>query len=468
MTRTRAFSGLAFTVALSALVGGCAAAGPNYQRPNLASPAQYRFVEGAPQAESFADLPWWQVFADSTLQALIREAVANNLDLRAALARVEEARAQAGIAKSYMYPQVDGVANYAVRQASNTEDTEDSSLHQSGAYGFRLSWELDLFGRLRRQREAAFAAALASEQARRGVLVTLVGDVATNFFLLRELDLQLLIAQETLKVNDDTVTYFRNRLEGGVSNRLEVDRIQANRARTAATIPDLEQQIGIVENNISLLLGRPPGRIARERLTIDEPLPPPIPAGLPASLLERRPDVVGAEQLLIAANADIGVAKAMFFPTISLTGFLGGVSGDLTQFLGGDGAVWSLGAGLLQPIFQGGRLRRNLEAAQARFDVALAGYQKSALNAYREVANSLIAIQKLAEVRVQRQLGVTALQDASDLARARYDAGLASYIEILTADQDLFGEQLLLAQARGAELRARAELYRTLGGGWQP
>ena len=309
---------------------------------------------------------------------------------------------------------------------------------------------------------------LASEQGRRGVLVTLVGDVASNYFLLRELDLQLEIARQTLRLNDETVTYFRNRLDGGVSNRLELDRIQANRASTAAAIPAIEQQIAIVENALSLLLGRPPAPVARERLADGEAMPPPIPAGLPASLIERRPDVVQAEQILVAANADIGAAKALFFPTISLTGFLGGVSGDLTKFLGGDGAVWSVGAGLLQPVFQAGRLRRNLEAMQARYDEALAAYRKAALNGYREVANALVTIQKLAEVRVQRQVGVTALLDASDLARSRYDSGLASYIEILTADQDLFQQQLLLAQTRGAELRARAELYRTLGGGWQP
>jgi outer membrane protein, multidrug efflux system len=215
------------------------------------------------------------------------------------------------------------------------------------------------------------------------------------------------------------------------------------------------------------LLGRAPGPIPRERLA-DTDAPPAIPAGLPASLIERRPDVVEAEQLLVAANADIGAAKALFFPTISLTGFLGAVSGDLTQFLGGDGAVWSISPGLFQPIFQAGRLRRNAEAMQARFDAALGEYQKAALNGYREVANSLVTIQKLAEMRLHRQTGVTALEDASDLSRARYDSGLASYIEILTADQDLFEQQLLLAQTRGAELRARAELYRTLGGGWQP
>jgi multidrug efflux system outer membrane protein len=467
MPRRAALSGFVFTAAVSSLVAACAPVGPDYARPMIPTPAQYRFVEGTAQAESLADAPWWQVFDDPTLQALIREAIANNLDLRAAVARVEEARARAGIAKSFLYPQVDGIAGYRVRQASDTDEDDDTT-HQSGAYGFQLSWELDLFGRIRRLHEASLAVVLATDQGRRGVLVTLVGDVASHYFLLRELDLQLEISRRTLVLNDETVTYFRNRLEGGVSNRLELDRILANRALTAAAIPEIEQDIAIVENALSLLLGRPPGSLPRQSLSAAEPFPPPIPAGLPAALLERRPDVVQAEQLLVAANADIGAAKALFFPTIGLTGFLGGVSGDLTTFLGGQGAIWSLGAGLLQPVFQGKRNRRNLEAAQARFDVAVAGYQKAALNGYREVANSLVTIQKLAEVRVQRQAGVAALQDASDLSRARYDSGLASYIEILTADQDLFEQELLLAQTRGAELRARAELYRTLGGGWQP
>ncbi|HEY7288638.1 MAG TPA: efflux transporter outer membrane subunit [Vicinamibacterales bacterium] len=463
--RSARLSALVFT-AVSSLLAGCAPVGPNYARPQMPTPPEYRFVEGT-QAQSIADAPWFQIFDDPTLQALIRDAIANNLDLRAAVARVEEARARAGIAKSFLYPQVDGAASYNARGASSTTESDDTT-HQSGIYGFRLSWELDLFGRIRREHEAATAVALATEQGRRGVLVTLVGDVASNYFLLRELELQLDIARRTLQLNDQTVTYFRDRLEGGVSNRLELDRIQANRSQTAATIPDIQRQIAVTENAISLLLGRAPGSIQHSELTVEEPLPPPIPPGLPAALLERRPDVVAAEQLLVAANANIGAAKALFFPAISLTGFLGGVSGDLTTFLGGDGAVWSFGAGLLQPVFQAGRLRRNLEAVQAQFDQALAQYQKAALNGYREVADALITIQKLAETRVERQNGVTVLTDASDLARSRYDSGLASYLEILTADEDLFQQQLLLAQARGAELRARAELYRALGGGWQP
>ncbi len=460
---------LALGVAAASVLTGCMM-GPNYARPQMPTPAQYRFAEGA-QAESMADAMWFQIFDDPSLQTLIREGIANNLDLRVAVARVEEARARAGIPTTFLYPQVDGIASYSVRQASTASKdggVQEDTTHQSGQYGFQLSWEIDLFGRIRREREAAVAVALATEQGRRGVIVTLVGDLASNYFLLRELDVQLAIARRTLELNDETVAYFRNRLDGGVSNRLELDRIVANRSQTAAAIPSIEQQIAIVEHAISMLLGRPPGPITRTPVGPEGVAAPPIPPGLPASLLERRPDVLQAEQFLVAANADIGVAKAMFYPTISLTGFLGGLSGDLTKFLGGEGAVWGLTPGLMQPIFQAGRLRRNAEAVQAAFNAAVAEYQKAALNSYREVANSLVTIQKLAEVRVQQQEGVTALTDASDLARSRYDSGLASYIEILTADQDLFEQQLQLAQTMGSELRARAELYRTLGGGWQP
>jgi len=295
------------------LLAGCAI-GPNYARPQMPSPAQFRFVENA-AAESMADAPWFQVFDDPTLQALVREAIERNLDLRVAVSRVEELRARAGIASSFLYPQIDGTANYAVRQASDaqkesTSNAEDTT-HQSGAYGFQLSWELDLFGRIRREKEGALAFVLASDQARRGVLVTLIGDVASNYFLLRELDLQLEIARQTLRVNDDTVTYFQNRLDGGVSNRLELDRIVANRARTASAIPEIETQIAIVENALSLLLGRPPGPITRTPLVPGEAFPPPIPPGLPASLLERRPDIAQAEQFLVAGDgAAFGIGAA--------------------------------------------------------------------------------------------------------------------------------------------------------------
>jgi len=445
-------------------ITGCAPVGPNYTRPPVATPPTFRFAESQ-QAASFADLPWWQVFEDPVLQALIREAIANNLDLRAAAARVERFRAEARIAKSFLYPQVDGTATSNVQQNSGTDDGD---FQGNAVYGFQLSWEIDLFGRIRREREAAVARLLASEQGRRGVLVTLVADVASTYFLLRQLDAQLDIARRTLTNADESVTFFQNRVNGGVSNQLELDRITAFRATAAAAIPDIERQIAQAEDSISLLIGQPPAPVQRELIPTLPPPPPLIPPGVPASLLERRPDVVEAEELLVAANANVGAAKALFFPAISLTSFAGGISGDLATLLGGSGAVWAAAPTLLQPIFTAGRLRGNLDAARASYDEAVAEYQKAALSAYREVADALVTIQKLAQVSTQQEMGVAALQEASDLARTRYNTGLANYLEILTADQDLFEQQLLLAETDGAELRARAELYRALGGGWQP
>ena len=468
MTAAAARVPLLAVLTCSSLMTGCAPVGPNYRRPAVAHPPEYRFIESAPLGESLADAPWWRVFEDPTLQALIREAIARNLDLRVAVARLDEARARYGIAKSFLYPQVDATANYSFQQNPGGSAPGADDIQNGGLYGLQVSWELDLFGRIRRESESAYAQMLASEQARRGVMVTLVGDVASNYFQIRELDFELDISRRTLQINDQTVAYFRNRLEGGVSNRLEVDRAVSNRAQTAAAIPDIEQRIAFVEETLSLLLGRTPGPIDRNPPNVDMPEPPVIPPGLPASLLERRPDVVQAEQLLVAANADVGVARALFFPAVSLTGFLGALSGDLASLLGTSGGVWTAGGSLLQPVFHGGRLRHNLEAARARFEAAVAEYQKAALNGYREVANALIAIQKLGQVRQRRLEGVAALRDAADLSRERYASGLATYFEILEADQQLFQQQLLVAQARGTELQARADLYRALGGGWQP
>jgi multidrug efflux system outer membrane protein len=454
---------LVLALATSTLVSACTV-GPKYARPPVPTPPAYRFAEGVALSESLADTPWWQIFQDPTLQELIREAISHNLDLRAAVARLEQARAQVGIVKSQFYPHVDGAATYGIQQNGSFGD---DNFQHGGIYGFQLSWELDLFGRIRREKEAAYARMLASEQGRRGVLVTLVGDVASNYFQLRELDLQRQISLQTLNVNNQTVTFFQNRLQGGVGNRLEVDRSVALRAQTGAAIPDIERQIAIVENAMSLLLGRTPGPIARAPIGAYVEAPPAIPPGLPASLLTRRPDVMQAEELLVAANADVGAAKALFFPAVDLTGFLGLVSGDLATIIANGGGLGRLSGNVLQPIFNGGRLKNNLKQMRARYDEAIAEYQKSALNGYREVANALIAIQKLAEARDQQQMGVTALQDAADLARARYDSGLATYFEILEADQQLFERQILLAETQGREYQARADLYRALGGGWQ-
>jgi multidrug efflux system outer membrane protein len=463
----------AAVVALALTAAGCTV-GPNYERPKLEPPVQYRGQAGEAAAASLADAAWWQIYQDEALQGLIREGIANNLDLRAASARVVESRALAGVAKSYLYPDVGVGFGWAGEQKSRVGDPKldkekvPDRTYSNWALNGSLSWEIDLFGRLRRNNEAAFAQYLASEEGRRAVLITLVGDIASTYFYLRELDLQLEIARRTVKLNDETVAYYVTRLEGGVSNRLEVDQAKANRAVTASAIPDIERQIAVAENALSVLLGRPPGPITRRTVPGDRLVPPSVPAGLPAQLLERRPDVVQAEQLLVAANANIGVAKALFYPTISLTGSLGAVSSSLSDFLTGDSLVWSLGAGLFQPIFNGGRIKRNYEATVARYDVALAQYQKAALNGYREVADSLVTIQKLAEQRTEIEGGVEALRDATQLARERYDTGLSSYLEVLVADQQLFQQELRLAEARGEQWRALALLYRALGGGWQP
>ncbi|MFO7692541.1 MAG: efflux transporter outer membrane subunit [Vicinamibacterales bacterium] len=467
-------AGIPAAVALVALTAGGCTVGPNYERPKLEPPAQHRDAPPAPTPESVADLDWWQLYQDPALQALIRDGVANNLDLRIASARVVEARALAGIAKSYLYPEIGAGFGTSQEQRSRVGDPKLSKeqvpdrTYSNWALTGSLSWEIDLFGRLRRGREAAVAEYLATEEGRKAVMVTLVGDIASTYFYLRELDLSLEIARRTVKLNDETVDYYTKRLQGGVSNRLEVDQAKANRAVTAATIPDVERQIAIAENALSVLLGRPPTAIARWKPIAENEVPPQVPSGLPAQLLERRPDVLQAEQLLVAANANIGVARALFYPTISLTGSLGTVSSSLSDFMTGDSAVWSFGAGLFQPIFNGGRIKRNYEAAKARYDQALAQYQRSALNAYREVADALVTIQKLAERRQEIEYGVEALRDAVQLSRARYDTGLSSYLEVLIADQQLFSQEIQLAQIRGSQLRAVTQLYRALGGGWQP
>jgi multidrug efflux system outer membrane protein len=463
----------AAALTLSLTAAGCTV-GPNYERPKLEPPVQHRSATAQAAAESVADVPWWQIYNDPALQGLVRDGIANNLDLRAASARVVESRALAGVAKSYLYPDIGAGFGWDGNQPSRVGDPKVSKeavpdrTYSNWALTGSLSWEIDLFGKLRRNKEAAFAQYLASEEGRRAVLITLVSDIASTYFYLRELDLQLEIAKTTVKLNDETVSYYTKRLQGGVSNRLEVDQAKANRAVTGAAIPDIERQIAIAENALSVLLGRAPGPIARGAVMSARDVPPVIPAGLPAQLLERRPDVVQAEQLLVAANANIGVAKALFYPAISLTGAFGTVSSSLSDFLSVDSLVWSLGAGLFQPIFNAGRIRQNYDAAVARYDLALAQYQKAALNGYREVADSLVTIQKLAERRTEIETGVEALRDAQQLSRARYDTGLSSYLEVLIADQQLFSQEIQLAQVRGAQYRAVAQLYRALGGGWQP
>jgi outer membrane protein, multidrug efflux system len=471
-------SGFRFRVSLTAfgmigclLLTGCTL-GPNYMRPGVPIPDNHRSAVEPARAESLADIPWWELFKDPVLQDLTRDALRNNYDLRTAAARVEEARAQIGVTRSFLYPQIDVNGGGSAQQVSRLTDPPESlgsrRSFQNWFGVFNMVWEIDVFGRIRRQTEAATAIYVATEMDRRGVLIALIADVAQAYFNLRELDLELEVARRTLQLNDETTQFYQRRLDGGVSNRLELNQAIANRARTAAVIPDLERRIVIQENLINFLLGRNPGTIPRGPVLTAQYYPPTVPAGLPVALLERRPDVQSAEQLLVAANANIGAARALFFPNFSLSAALGGTSHDFTDLADKRAAIWSVSGGILQPIFQGWRLFWNYESTIARFDQLLAQYEKAAQNGFREVADALITIEKLRDVRVEQEAQVAALQDASSLSRLRYDTGLANYLEVLIADQDFFDAEIELVRTRGAQLNSVVQLYRALGGGWQP
>jgi multidrug efflux system outer membrane protein len=453
------------------LLTGCTL-GPDYLRPKVLIPDNHRGVVDPPKAESLADTPWWELFEDPVLQELTREALANNYDLQTAAARVQEARAQIGVARSFLYPQVNLNGGGRAEQISRVSDPQRlfgaDRTFQNWLLGLNMAWEFDVFGRIRREAESATGIFYSTEQARRGVYISLVADVAQAYFILRELDLELEISHRTLRINDETIEFYSRRLLGGVSNQLEVDQATANRSRTAATIPELERQIATQENLINYLLGRNPGPIPRGAALTDQYYPPTIPAGLPSALLERRPDVKAAEDLLLAANADIGAAKALFFPNFSLTAALGATSHELSNLIDRRAAIWSVAGGILQPVFQGWRIFYNYEATKARFDQALAQYQKAAQNGFREVADALVSIEKLKDVRAELETSVTSLSNAARLSRLRYDTGLANYLEILIADQQLFDQELLLARAKGSQLTAVVQLYLALGGGWQP
>jgi multidrug efflux system outer membrane protein len=458
------------TATLAMMIAGCAV-GPDYERPSVDVPATFRGAEATTDAESLGNQAWSDIFQDPVLAQLIKDGLANNHDLLIAAARVDEYRARAGVTRGALFPQLGAGIGYSSDNSSGRVDPStgnpDYTSHNWNA-GVQLSWEIDMFGRLRRDNEAALARWLASEQGRRSVLVTLVADISTGYFTLRQYDLELEIAQRTLVSNTQLVDYYRERLQGGVSNRLEVDQAEANRAVTASRIPDFERRIALQENRLNLLLGRGPGPIPRGALLTEQFVPPTLPTGLPLQLLERRPDVMQAEQGLVEANADVGAAKALFFPNISITAFTGGIGRDFSDLGSGDAAIWSAGSSVLQPLFRGGAIRFNYEAAKARFEQSLLQYQKTVQNSFRETADAIVTIEKTRAVRVEIEKSVVVLQDAASLSRERYKGGLSSYLDILLADQKLFDAELQLAEIRGTEFISIANLYRVLGGGWQP
>jgi outer membrane protein, multidrug efflux system len=451
-------------LAISLLLSGCAV-GPNYNRPAVSVPEAIRGASASESAAaSLADRPWWNIFGDDALKALIDEALRNNYDLRTAAWRVEEFRARAGIARSEFFPQFQYQAAWSRSRQSEfvLPGSTPKNLHD---VGLGLSWEIDLWGRIRRLSEAALAQYLSKEEARRGVLISVVSEVAQSYFELRELDERLVIARRTTEAFQGTYDLFNRQRSGGIASQLEVSRAEAALQTASATIPDLERQIVAQENLICFLLGRNPGPIPRGASLTEQALPPEVPPGLPSALLERRPDIRQAEQLLVSANADVGAAVAGFFPRISLTGAFGGVSSDLSDLFQA-GKVWSIAAGLTGPLFQGGRLKNQYDANLALFEQAKVQYESAVTNAFGEVSTALAAYQKLASAEQEQARSVAAYQEAVQLANIRYRAGLSSYVEVLDAEQQLFPAENTLAQTQLARLDAFVALYRSLGGGW--
>jgi multidrug efflux system outer membrane protein len=457
------------------LLAGCTV-GPDYKRPSVQVPATFRAPEPVPnnQPASLADLKWWEVFKDEQLQQLVRRALVENYDLRDAVAHVEAARANLGQVRSNQFPQagVSGSLEFTRLSRDGSLPLPQSFVPSQnrnwGEAGLNLlSFELDLWGRLRRATEAARANLLSAEENREAVIATLVGDVATSYFTLRELDTELDISRRTLDTRRESLSLTQTRQGGGVSNLLDLRQAEQLVDTAAETIPTLQQQIEQTENQISLLLGNNPGGVVRGRSLNDQEMPPDVPTGLPSALLERRPDVRAAEQNLIAANAQIGVAKAAYFPQLSLTAFLGGQSTQLSSLFSGPHSAWSFVPQVSQPIFTAGRLKSTVRLTEAQRQSALIQYQKTIQTAFTEVSNALIAHQRVRESRTQQQTLVATLEDRTRLAYLRYRGGVDTQLNALDADRDLFQSELTLSGIKLNELVSVVQLYKALGGGWQ-
>jgi multidrug efflux system outer membrane protein len=450
------------------LLTGCMV-GPNYHRPAVPTPTAYRNPAGGPQLQaqvaSYADLPWWQVFHDAKLQELIRTALKQNYDLQLATERINAARAQLAITRSNLFPQLTGDGSFLGGKESNFQ-TKFNFLTLSVDAAFQL----DLFGKLRRATEAARAQLLATEAARQTVILTLVSDVASDYFALLQLDLELQITRETVQTQEDSVRLTSFRVQHGVATKLDILQAQQVLDTANAQIPDLERQIAQEEDAISILLGNYPQDVARGLSLVEQTLPPEVPPGLPSSIIERRPDIREAEQNLVAANAEIGVAKAEFFPQISLTGSGGGAFGRSSAFsslMSSQIGTWSYGAQVSQPIFTGGALRGNLRLAESQHEQALIAYRQAIQRAFGDVSDALVGYQKLHQVRVRQEYTVADLRESVRLSTMRYKGGITTYLEVLDGQRSLFSAELTLAQARGTEYQSLVQLYRALGGGWQ-
>jgi len=441
--------------------------GPNYKRPQVAAPEQFRGVPKPADPASLADRPWWEIFADPNLQALIDEALAEGFDVRIAAARVEQNRSNAGIARSGLFPQVGGTGQWQRgRESTYTYPYGQKPVSEGYSAQFQLSWELDVWGRLRRLNEAGRAKYLGSIEAQRGVLLSLVADVASGYYTLCELDKELEIAKDTQRAYQSIYDLFNLQLQGGTASALQTASAEGALGSVAASVPSLEAQISAQENLLSVLLGRMPGPIIRSKLPSLVELPLEVPAGLPSALLERRPDILEAEQALVAANANIGASKASMFPTLSLTGIFGGVSPQVNDLFG-RGQTWSIVPGLFQPIFYGGKFWFQVQAAKAIYGESLAQYEQAVTAAFGETATALVTHLKLVEAEKQQARSVAAYAEAVRVSNQRYTAGLSSYYEVLEAQQDLYPAQVTLAKLRFQRLNNFVTLYKALGGGWQ-
>lgn len=454
------------------LLAGCAV-GPDYQRPALYPPAEYRSAASDTNApagtNSFADLGWWAVFQDPQLTTYIGDALTNNWDIKIAAARVLQAEAALQVARSQFLPNVSAGGDLLTSRASQTGPAASANPQQNYGDVFvgMSAYEVDLWGKLRRANEAARARYLATEEAQRTVRQTLVAQVATAYLGLLALDYELEIAQHTYEARTNSLALTTAREEGGVAAMQDVAQAKILVYGAEASIVDIQRQREQQENALCILLGRNPGSIQRGAGFASQQVRAEVPAGLPSSLLERRPDIRFAEQELVAANANIGQAKAAFYPQLTLTGFYGFQSVAFSDLFTSASRTWQFGPAVTVPLFTGGRLRANMKITQAQYEEALAGYQKAVQNAFREVSDGLIAYQRTREFAVRQEQRTQANREASDLANIRYDGGVTSYLEVLYSEQELFTAELNLAQARLNELLSVVQLYRALGGGWQ-
>lgn len=459
---------LALALTLGVLAAACTL-GPDYKRPEVPLPSIYRGLDPTAPGEpgSLADLAWWTLFQDETLQGLVRTALEQNYDIRVAVTRIQDAQAQLVVTRSFQFPTLDGTAQAPFQATTGDRPplTLDNSFIPQG--GFSLSFELDFWGRWRRATEAARAELLVSEEARHIVLSDLVASVATAYFQLRSLDLSLEIAQRTVGSRQNSLQLVRLREQGGVVSMMDVYQADTLLSGALREIPDFERQIEQTENFISVLLGQLPGPIPRGRPLGAQALPPSLPAGLPAALLERRPDVRLAEQQLVAANARIGVAKADYFPRVFLLGNIAVAGGVANSVSFGPMGIFGIGPTMTVPIFNAGRVGAGVDSAEARTAEAVARYQQSVQLAVREVSDSLVGYRKRREARLEQERLVDVLRNSTKLSNIRYDGGVTSYLEVLDNERQLFTSELDLATSQRDELLAIVQLYRALGGGWQ-